>query len=114
MSTYKNLIGKDVNFLTTDPDNDSAEGQIWYNSTSGAFKNVAGASSWASAEDLSTARRESGAAGTQTASVVFGGGLPNPDTAATEEYNGFNYSTGGNMTTAREGLGAAGTQTAAL
>ena len=37
MSTYKNLIGKDVNFLTTDPDNDAAEGQIWYNSTSDAF-----------------------------------------------------------------------------
>jgi hypothetical protein len=35
MSTYKNLIGKDVNFLSTDPDNAQAEGQIWYNSTAG-------------------------------------------------------------------------------
>ena len=40
MSTYKNLIGKNVNFLTTDPDNDAAEGQIWYNSTNGAFKDL--------------------------------------------------------------------------
>jgi len=40
MSTYKNLIGKDVNFLTTDPDNDAAEGQIWYNSTAGVFKDL--------------------------------------------------------------------------
>ena len=112
MSTYKNLIGKDVNFLTTDPDNVQAEGQIWYNSPAGAFKNVAGASTWSSTGSLNTARRESGAAGTQTASVVFGGG--SPDVAATEEYNGFNFANSGNMTTAREGLGAAGTQTAAL
>ena len=48
MSTYKNLIGKNVNSLATDPDNDAAEGQIWYNSTAGVFKNVAGASTWSS------------------------------------------------------------------
>ena len=60
MSTYKNLIGKDVNFLTTDPDNEQAEGQIWYNSTSGVFKDVAGASTWSSTGSLTTARRESG------------------------------------------------------
>jgi len=117
MSTYKNLIGKDVNFLTTDPDNVQAEGQIWYNSPAGAFKNVAGASTWSSTGSLNTARRESGAAGTQTASVVFGGGLApngNPDTNATEEYNGFNFANSGNMNQAREGMGAAGTQTAAL
>ena len=29
MSTYKNLIGKEIKFLTTNPDNDAAEGQIW-------------------------------------------------------------------------------------
>jgi hypothetical protein len=65
---------------------------------------------------MAIARRESGAAGTQTASVVFGGALPpgNNDVASTEEYYGFNYSAGGNMTTAREGMGAAGTQIAAL
>ena len=40
MSTYKNIIGKDVNFLTTDPDNDAAEGQVWYNSTDNAFKDL--------------------------------------------------------------------------
>ena len=40
MSTYKNLIGKDVNFLSTDPDNSQAEGQIWYNSTSNVFKDL--------------------------------------------------------------------------
>ena len=117
MSTYKNLIGKEVRFVSSDLDNNAAEGQIWYNSTGNVFKNVAGASTWSSTGSLTTARRESGAAGTQTASVVFGGGLPpsgNPDTNVTEEYNGFNFYNSGNMNQAREGMGAAGTQTAAL
>jgi hypothetical protein len=43
------------------------------------------------------------------------GGSPGPaPTAATEEYNGATWTTGGNMGTARYGLAGAGIQTAAL
>jgi hypothetical protein len=38
MTNYKNIFGKPVKFLSTDPDNAEAEGQIWYNSTSVLLK----------------------------------------------------------------------------
>jgi hypothetical protein len=40
MTTYKELFGKAVKYLSTDPDNAQAEGQVWYNSTSGTFKSI--------------------------------------------------------------------------
>jgi hypothetical protein len=39
MATYKEIFGKQIKFLSSDPANE-AEGQIWYNSTSGTFKSV--------------------------------------------------------------------------
>ena len=117
MSDYESIRGTRVKYLSSDPTLDSStEGQVWYNSTSGTNKALVQIKAWSSGGNMATARRESGAAGTQTASVVFGGALPpgNNDVASTEEYNGFSYSTGGDMTSAREGMGAAGTQTAAL
>jgi len=116
MATYKEIFGKQVKNLSSDPAND-AEGQIWFNTTSGTFKSLVQIKAWSSGGNMALARRESGAAGTQTASVVFGGGLApsgNPDSNATEEYNGATYTTSGNLNAAREGMGAAGTQTAAL
>ena len=114
MSTYKNLIGKDVNFLTTDPDNDAAEGQIWYNSTSGVFKDLIVGEAFSSASPIGTARYTLGVAGTQTAGLLFAGDtLPGPS-ALTEEYNGSGWTNGGNMSTARRSVGGFGTQTAAV
>ena len=97
MSTYKNLIGKEVNFLTTDPDNAQAEGQIWYNSTSGVFKDLIVNSAWASASNLVSGRNQTAAAGTQDASILFGGKEgppPNADTGTTQEYNGSGWAFG--------------------
>lgn len=116
MSTYKNIIGKDVNFLTTDPDNDAAEGQIWYNSTDNAFKDLLLSSAWSSGSHLSTYRYGGAGGGTQTAAFVGGGyKSPAPDPVnVTEEYNGTGWATGGNMNTARMYIGGSGTQTAGL
>jgi hypothetical protein len=114
MSTYKNLIGKDVNFLTTDPDNAQAEGQIWYNSTSGAFKNVMVSEAWSTSGVLSLARNDLAGCGTQTAGLAFGGQQPPTVYTATEEYNGSGWSNGGDLGTATKGGGGAGTQTAGL
>ena len=99
MSTYKNLIGKDVNFLTTDPDNAQAEGQIWYNSTSGAFKNVMVSEAWSTSGVLSLARNDLAGCGTQTAGLAFGGQQPPTVYTATEEYNGSGWSNGGDLGT---------------
>jgi hypothetical protein len=115
MSTYKNLIGKDVNFLSTDPDNAEAEGQIWYNSTSGTFKSVVASSAWVSSTPLPIATSQSGGAGVNTASLVFGGSSPaNNAEDATYEYNGSGYTNSGDLNTSRTGISGAGTQTAAL
>ena len=112
MTTYKQIFGKQVKNFSSDPSSVQLEGQIWFNTTSGTFKTLLNTDAWSSGGGLTTARREAGTTGTQTAGLVFGGG--NPDTTATEEYNGSSFTNGGNLNTAREGLGRAGTQTAAL
>jgi hypothetical protein len=112
MTTYKELFGKAVKYLSTDPTTE-AEGQVWYNSTSGTFKSLLATAAWSSSSNLGTARYGAAGAGTQTASLIFGGNYP-VNTAATEEYNGSGWSVGGNLGTARYRLGGAGTQTAGL
>jgi len=113
MSTYKNLIGKDVNFLTTDPDNDAAEGQIWYNSTAGVFKDLIVGQAWSSASFITTPRFNmgSGSNAPVTAGLIFGG---SGKSTATEEYNGSGWSNGGSMGTGRYQLPGFGVQTAAV
>jgi hypothetical protein len=48
MTNYKNIFGKPVKFLATDPDNAEAEGQVWYNSTAGDFKSIVALEAWSS------------------------------------------------------------------
>ena len=90
MTNYKNIFGKPVKFLATDPDNAEAEGQIWYNSTSDAFKSVLVSEAWSSGAPLITARKYLGGCGTQTAGLAFGGG---PYTASTEEFANITLAT---------------------
>ena len=117
MTDYKNIFGKPVKFLATDPAND-AEGQVWYNSTSGTFKSVLSVGAWSSGGSLITARNSIRGAGTQTSALGFGGTttIPNPQTASlsTEEYNGSGWASSGNLNTTRVFGGGTGTQTAGL
>ena len=113
MTNYKNIFGKPVKFLATDPDNAEAEGQIWYNSTSDTFKSIVALEAWSSGAPLITARNNFAGAGTQTAGLGFGGYGP-PFLSSTEEYNGSGWATGGSLNVARAGLGGAGSQTAAV
>jgi hypothetical protein len=112
MTTYKEIFGKYVLNLASDPTSD-AEGQIWYNSTSGTFKSVVASAAWSSGAPLITARRALAGAGTQTAGLAIAG-YTTTFVANTEEYNGSGWATGGNVGTAREALAGAGTQTAGL
>ena len=117
MTTYKEIFGKYVKNYSSDPTSD-AEGQVWYNTTSGTFKSVLSSGSWSSASPLITARSIGGDAGTQTSSVVFGGMTAfapvGVHTGLTEEYNGSGWAAGGNMAVGRRVMISAGTQTAAL
>ena len=87
MTTYKELFGKYVQNYSSDPTSTDAEGQIWYNSTSGTFKTVLGSYGvWSSGGNLNTARGSLGGSGsgTQTAALAIGSGSPGN---ATEEWN---------------------------
>ena len=53
MTTYKEISGKQVKNYSSDPAND-AEGQVWYNSTSGTFKSVLSVGAWSAGGNLIT------------------------------------------------------------
>ena len=84
MTTYKDIKGTSIEVVSSDPSN-PVVGQIWYNTTSNTLKGLEfGAAAWSTGGALTTARISLGGAGTQTASLAFGGSeTPN----ATEEYN---------------------------
>jgi len=74
-------------------------------------------SGYSEINDLNTARSQSGAAGTTSAAVVFGGDVypTSPrNTGATEEYSGSSWSEQNDLGTARRSLVGLGTQTASL
>ena len=114
MTTYNELAGFRVNYVSSDPTlNSENEGQVWYNSTSGELKSLVQIKAWASGGSLSTARYGLGGAGSQTAGLGFGG-YTTANSNATEEYNGTSWTAGGNLGTARVFLGGTGIQTAGL
>ena len=117
MTTYKNIHGRSIQSLATDPTESSAEGQIWYNTTSDTFKTVVALEAWSSGSPMITARRlmASSSSGPQTAALGVGGYIDGTgDTAITEEYNGSGFSTGTSINTARREFDGAGTQTATV
>ena len=88
MSDYKEIKGKTIQSLGTDPSDTGAEGQVWYNSTAGAFKSVVVGEAWSSGASTITAARQRFATGTQTAGLLFGGITSTPpavNTNAKEE-----------------------------
>jgi len=71
--------------------------------------------SWTEVGDMSNARREFSAFGTQGAAVAFGGENPGDATLnATENWNGSSWTAGGNYPTEIGNHSAAGIQTAGL
>jgi hypothetical protein len=116
MTTYKELFGKYVQNYSSDPTSTDAEGQIWYNSTSGTFKTALGSFAvWSAGGNLNTARQGmmGSSSGTLTASLTAAG-ITTVNLSASESYNGTSWTNTTSMTTARDGLGGAGTQTVGL
>ena len=98
MTTYNQLAGYRVNYLSTDPTlNSGNEGQVWYNSTTGKLRSLVQIKAWSAGGSLSTARNQLGGVGTQTVGLAFGGYTATADTTATEEWTGpsttLNYKT---------------------
>ena len=70
MSTYKEIVGKKIKSLSSDPSN-SAEGQMWYNTTTSKLRGLAVSEAWASSATLPGNRTYGGGAGSQTAALSF-------------------------------------------
>ena len=113
MATYKEIFGKQIKFLSSDPANQS-EGQIWYNSTSGTFKSTVLISAWSSAAPMVTTRRAiANGFGALTAGVTVGGYDPGYFNV-TEEYNGSGWAAGGTYPASLYYITSAGTATAGV
>ena len=106
MTTYKEIFGKQIKQLSTDPTDAQAEGQIWFNTTQGVFKSVVAGDAWSSTAPLTTQRNKPGGLGIQTASLIFGGSSPS---TSSDEYDGSTFKTAPVLNTGREGMASGGT-----
>src|SRR5210317_481134 len=109
-TTYGSVTGG-VPAVASDPPS-PAEGDIWYNTTTGALRFRAKAGAWATGGNLNTARFNLAGSGTQTAGLAFGGSPPG--TGVTESYDGTSWTELNDLNTSRGYLAGAGTQTSAI
>jgi len=118
MATYKGIQGYSVQKLATDPSGAGSVGQLWYNSTAGAFKyTTQGAGAWSSGSALNVGREEIASAGTATAALCIGGYTAAPGAAhvkSNELYDGTTWTEVADLVTAKSAMEGCGTQTAAL
>jgi len=117
MATYEEIYGKRVEVLDADPTLTSAhEGQVWYNSATGALKSLVSFASWHSSTNLGTARYGTGIGQSQTAAALAGiqKASPTAHIGNTEEYDGSGWATSGSLNTTRYRIAGAGTQTAGM
>ena len=107
MSIYRGIRGFTVQTLSSNP-SPLAEGQLFYNSTTGKFvASVASAlGTWSTGGTLNVARKNLTSAGTQTSAIAFGG---DPHTNISEQYNGTAWNTAPTMPTPIQSTGGAGT-----
>ena len=117
MSTYQELKGLKIKYLSSDTSGDRAiEGEVFYNSTTGKVASHIAVGAWSAGSNLITNRKNGSGFGPSTAAAFAGGQVTTPSQNLTEEYNGFGWTTGGNLNTARTQLAGttAGSQTAGL
>jgi len=114
MSTYKEIHGKAIKSLSTDPSNADDAGQIWYNTASSTFKSIVSTRAYSSTTSLPSARGINAPGGSaQDAGFSVGGATP-PTIANTDEWNGLGWTAGGAYPASKAYLASAGPQTAAL
>ena len=93
MATYKEIIGTNIEVVSSDP-SDPVAGQVWYNTTTDELKarqSFVG-QAWGTGGALNTARQGLSGAGIQTAALAFGGSTPvGADFNNTEQYDGTSW-----------------------
>ena len=83
MATYKEIHGVKVQYR--DSDATAIEGDVWYNASTGNLKMYALLGSWATGNNINTARRTMPGAGTNTLALAVGG-YTTAAVASTEEW----------------------------
>ena len=116
MSTYEQLKGLKVKYLSADTSGDRlVEGELFYNSTDFKLKSHISAGVWHSATNYPSVLFRAAALGTTTASIIVSGSSTSTNRLTTShEYNGTGFSAGGTINSARRLLSGSGTQTAGL
>jgi len=113
MATYKEIIGTNIQVLSSDPENPLL-GQIWYNSTSNTLKGrgTIASTAWSSGGTLNTARKyQAGAGDSNSASITFGN---YPREAITELYNGASWTEVADLNENKGLFSGTGTSTSAI
>jgi hypothetical protein len=114
MSTYQELKGLKVKYLSADTSGDRVkEGEIFYNSSGFTMGVHVATASWSSTTDALYPSYNTTGFGAQTASAFVGGSYPGYQNK-TQEYNGLGFSIGGNYPESRGSIGTAGILTAGL
>jgi hypothetical protein len=116
MAEYKDIKGFKVQTVSTDPAA-NALGQVFYNSTSDAFKvtnQSVSNGTWASGGNVNTARTNGTGGGVQTAGLFSGGESPSPSSQTlTETYDGTSWTEVNDLNSGRVYAFGAGLQNAA-
>jgi len=115
MTTYKELFGKYVQNYTSDPTSTDAEGQIWYNTTTGTFRTLFGGYGvWSSGGNLpGSGNRLLTGFGTQT-DAAQAGGFYTSILSSSANYNGSTWTASGTINTGRFALAGAGTRSSGV
>ena len=107
MAGYNTIRGLRVKYLSADPSG-AEQGEVWYNSTTGNLRlaNTTLSGTWSAANACNTGRRFFQGCGSQTNGIMAGGfarGAPSPVFNQTEEFDGTNFTNGGNLGAATYG-----------
>ena len=114
VTSLPSSVGYAVKSVASDPPSLNA-GEIFYNSTAGAFKALVNVEAWSSGSSIGTGRYGAASLGSQTANLFCGGStLPFGTQTICEEYNGSGWATAGGLGTTRYMLQGAGTVSAGL
>ena len=103
MATYEEIYGKRVKEFDSDPTlENSYEGQVWYDKSTGVLKSVVNFFAFRSGGSMPVARDlGTGGGATQNSAWVAAGENGSTVLNSTAEYNGFGWTTSGNVGTGR-------------
>ena len=70
MTTYREIHGRSIKAVSTDPTAEVTEGEIWYNTTSGTFKSALVNEAWSSGSNTINLTNSAGGSNLQEVSLL--------------------------------------------